>query len=49
MRSTSALTSVLGEGALNEDGLERFIIGVAEKLVELTTEDGAVDLFFGEE
>ena len=32
-----------------EDGLERFIVGVAEELVELTTEDGAVDLFFGEE
>ena len=32
-----------------EDGLERFIVGVAEELMELATKDGAVDLFFGEE
>ncbi len=32
-----------------ENDLERFIVGVAEELVELATEDGAVDLFFGEE
>ena len=40
---------MLGEGALVEDGLECFIIGVAEEFVELTAEDGSVDLFFDEE
>jgi hypothetical protein len=34
---------------LVEDGLERIIVGVAEELMELATEDGAVDLFFGKE
>jgi len=29
--------------------LERFIIGVVEEFVELTTKDGSVDLFFDEE
>jgi hypothetical protein len=40
MRSTSALT---------KDGLERFVIGKAEEFMELTAEDGSVDLLFGEE
>jgi hypothetical protein len=34
---------------LVEDGLERFIIGVAEEFIELTREDSSVDMFFGEE
>jgi len=34
---------------LVEDGLERIIVWVAEELMELATEDGAVDLFFGKE
>ena len=32
-----------------EDGLERIIVGVVEELMELATEDGAVDLNFGKE
>jgi hypothetical protein len=39
----------MGESALVEDYLKRFIIGVAEEFMELTTEDGSVDLLFGEE
>jgi len=40
---------VLGEGALVEDGLECVVIRVAKERMELTAEDGADDLFLGEE